>query len=93
MAIIDYRKSIIHMTLEISTFDPLLNTTLYAKQGFKLFCLWQLQILTKSKPLCLKTSIKGTWVFFHYSLHLKDIKRSNEYCFTVIGEQGWNESA
>ena len=31
MAIIDFRKSIIHMTLKICTFDPLLNTIIYAK--------------------------------------------------------------
>ena len=31
MAIIDYRKSIIHMTLKIGIFDPLLKSTFYAK--------------------------------------------------------------
>ena len=31
MAIIDYRKLVIHMTLNISTFDPLLNTINNAK--------------------------------------------------------------
>ena len=31
MAIIDYRKSIIHITLKIGIFDTLLNTICYAK--------------------------------------------------------------
>ena len=32
MAIIDYRKSIIHMTLKMDIFDPLLKSIIYAKQ-------------------------------------------------------------
>ena len=31
MATIDYRKSIINMTLKIGLFHPLLNTIIYAK--------------------------------------------------------------
>ena len=31
MAIIDIKKSIIHMIFNICTFDPLLNTIIYAK--------------------------------------------------------------
>ena len=34
MAIIDYRKSIIHMTLKMGIFDPLLKPIIYAKEDF-----------------------------------------------------------
>ena len=34
MAIIEYRKLIIHMTLKIGIFDPHLKSIIYAKSGF-----------------------------------------------------------
>ena len=34
MVVIDFRKSIIHMTFKIGTFDSLLNKIIYFKQDF-----------------------------------------------------------
>ena len=34
MAITDYRKSLIHMTLKMGIFDPLLKLIIYAKYNF-----------------------------------------------------------
>ena len=63
IAIIDFIKSIIHMTL-ICTFDPLLNTIFYA-------VFWQLQQFPNFKRSYLKTSFIAHEYFFHYNLQLK----------------------
>ena len=50
MAIIDYKKLIIYMSLKIGTFDSFLNTIIYAKNEI-LFSFWQLQNIQKLKTL------------------------------------------
>ena len=65
MAIIDYRKSIIHMTLKIAKFDPLLNSIVHAKNILILFRFCQLQNFPNFKRSYLKSSIMVREYFFH----------------------------
>ena len=67
MAIIDYRKSIIHMTLNICIYSKLLFVP---NKILVRFCFWQLQKFPNFKRSYLKTSIMTLEYFFHYSLQL-----------------------